>query len=95
MDAEVDPKFGRSQYFLIVDPDNMNFEVIDNQNIDIAQGSGIQTAQLISDKKVLTVFTGNCRPNARRVLEASGIKVVTGVSGKVRNVLTNYIPKAK
>ena len=92
-EAEVDPRFGRAQFFLIVDPETMDFEVIENSNIEAAQGAGIQTAQLISSKNVGTVLTGDCGPNAQRVLQSSGVNVITGISGKVRDVLSQYKSK--
>lgn len=95
LEAEVDPNFGRAQYFLIVDPETMDFEVIDNPNIEALQGAGIQTAQLISNKNTGTVLTGNCGPNAQRILQSSGIKVITGVNGKVKDVLSKYKPELR
>jgi predicted Fe-Mo cluster-binding NifX family protein len=91
LEAEIDPKFGRSQYFLIVDPETLDFEVIENPNIEAAQGAGIQTAQLISNNKnVGTLLTGDCGPNAQRVLQSSGITVITGTSGKIKDALSKY-----
>ena len=37
LDAEIDPRFGRCQYFIIVDPDTMNFEALNNSG---GMGSG-------------------------------------------------------
>ena len=88
--ADVDPKFGRAPYFLIVDPHSMEFEVIENPNIEAAHGAGIQTAQLIASKNVGAVLTGNCGPNAQRVLQSSGIEVITNVSGKAEDALSKY-----
>jgi predicted Fe-Mo cluster-binding NifX family protein len=90
LNADVDPKFGRARYFLIVDPQSMDFEVIENPNIQAAHGAGIQTAQLIASKNVSAVLTGNCGPNAQRVLQSSGIEVVTNVSGKAGDALSKY-----
>ncbi|MBC8357703.1 MAG: hypothetical protein ISS41_06800 [Candidatus Aminicenantes bacterium] len=95
LDSEVDPQFGRAQYFLIVDPETMDFEVVNNPNIEAAHGAGIQTAQLISNKNVGAVLTGNCGPNAQRVLQSSGVKVITGVTGKVEDVLSKYKSEVK
>jgi predicted Fe-Mo cluster-binding NifX family protein len=91
LEAEVDPKFGRARYFLIVDPNTMEFEVIENPNVEAAHGAGIQTAQLVSSKNVGALLTGNCGPNAQRVLQSSGIKVITGVSGRIEDALSKYI----
>lgn len=93
--AELDPQFGRAQYFLIVDPETMDIEVLENPNKDAAQGAGVQTAQLISNKNVVTVLTGNCGPNALRILQSSGINVITGSSGKVMDVLSKYKSEVK
>ena len=53
-------------------------------------GAGIATAQAIAAKGVEVVLTGNCGPNAYQVLKAAGIKVITGVSGKVQDALHDY-----
>ena len=90
LDAEVDPRFGRCRYFIIVDPDSMEFEVVENSGAMAGGGAGISTAQVIADKGVEVVLTGNCGPNAFQVLSAAGIKVITGVSGKVRNTVQDY-----
>jgi predicted Fe-Mo cluster-binding NifX family protein len=90
LDAEIDPRFGRCQYFIIVDPDTMNFEVVDNSSGMGSGGAGISTAQLIAGKGVEAVLTGNCGPNAYQVLSAAGIKVITGVSGKVKDAIQSY-----
>ena len=95
LDAEVDPNFGRARYFLIFDPQSQEFEVVENPNIEVAQGAGIQTAQLISSHGVGTVLTGSCGPNAQRVLNSSGIKVVTGTKGKVKDVLAKFNKEVK
>ncbi|GAI98203.1 unnamed protein product, partial [marine sediment metagenome] len=83
LDAEVDPRFGRCQYFIIVDPETMQFEAIENSSAIASGGAGISAAQMIASKRVEAILTGNCGPNAYQVLSPAGIKVITGVSGKV------------
>ena len=90
LDAEVDPRFGRCQYFVIIDPDSMGFEAVENGADLAGGGAGIATAQMIADRGVEAVLTGNCGPNAFQVLSAAGIKVVTGVSGKVQDAVQDY-----
>jgi predicted Fe-Mo cluster-binding NifX family protein len=90
LDTEIDPRFGRCQYFIIADPDTMEFEALENSGAMAGGGAGISTAQTIVGKGVEAVLTGNCGPNAYQVLEAAGVKVVTGVSGKVRDAIQNY-----
>jgi predicted Fe-Mo cluster-binding NifX family protein len=90
LDAEIDPRFGRCQYFVIVDPETMQFETIENSSGMAGGGAGISTAQMIASKGVETVLTGNCGPNAYQVLSAAGIKVVISVSGKVSEAIKDY-----
>jgi predicted Fe-Mo cluster-binding NifX family protein len=90
LDADVDPRFGRCQYLVLVDPDTMSFEIIYNSGSMGSGGAGIATAQLFTGKGVEAVLTGNCGPNAYGVLSAAGIKVITGVSGKVQDVINSY-----
>ncbi len=90
LDAEVDPRFGRCQYFLIVELNDLSFEAIENSNIAVGGGAGIQSAQLMAEKEVKTVVTGNCGPNAYQTLSAAGIEVIVGAAGIVREALERY-----
>ena len=90
LESDVDPRFGRCQYFIIVDPETMEFEAVDNDNTIASGGAGISTAQMILGKRVEAVITGNCGPNAHQVLSAAKIKVITGVAGSVRDAIQGY-----
>jgi len=90
LDGEVDPRFGRCQYFVIVDPQTMEFETLDNSNAMAAGGAGISTAQMIAAKAVEAVLTGNCGPNAYQTLSAAGVQVMSGVSGKIKDAVEAY-----
>lgn len=90
LDAEVDPRFGRCSYFIIVDPETEEFEALDNASAMAGGGAGISTGQVIASKGVEVILTGNCGPNAYQVLSSAGIKVVTGVSGKVKDAIEEY-----
>ena len=95
LDSEVDPRFGRAQNFLFIDPETLKFEVLENPNLEATQGAGIQTAQLVASKNVAAVLTGSCGPNALRVLQASGIRVMTGITGSVQDALAEYESEEK
>jgi predicted Fe-Mo cluster-binding NifX family protein len=90
LDAEVDPRFGRCRCFIFIDPETMQFEVAENSSAMAAGGAGISAAQMVADKGVQAVLTGNCGPNAYQVLSAADIPVITGVSGSVRDAAQQY-----
>jgi predicted Fe-Mo cluster-binding NifX family protein len=90
LDAEVDPRFGRCQCFVVVDPATEELEVLDNEAAMMSGGAGIQAAQMVANSGVDAVITGNLGPNAADTLAATGLKVYLGVAGTVRQALKQY-----
>ncbi len=91
MDAEVDPRFGRAKFFIVVDLDTGDFSAHDNtQNLNAAQGAGIQAAQNVVNLGVEAVITGNVGPKAFTALEAGNVKQYIGAAGSVRDTLEKY-----
>ncbi|MBW1739033.1 MAG: NifB/NifX family molybdenum-iron cluster-binding protein, partial [Deltaproteobacteria bacterium] len=90
LDDNVEARFGRCAYFLIIDTDTMQLETIENPNMALGGGAGIQSAQLMSEKGVTTVLTGNCGPNAFNVFGQAGIQVIVGVSGNIRTAVEQF-----
>ena len=88
LSSDVVPRFGRCKYFIIVDTDSMAFEAV--LNTPGAGGAGIAAGELVAAHGVKAVLTGDCGPNAFQVLSAAGIEVITGVSGKVQDVVEDY-----
>ena len=88
--AEIDPRFGRCQTFVIYDTETETFEALENPNITAGGGAGIQTAQAMAEQVVQAVLTGNVGPNAFRTLSAAGIGIYAGVSGKVSEAVDQF-----
>jgi len=89
--SDMDPRFGRAAYFIIVDAETMKYEVVDNkQNLNLPQGAGIQAGKTIVDNHADVLITGNCGPKAFLVLEQAGVKIVTGAGGKIKDVVLQY-----
>ena len=89
LDAQIDPRFGRCSYFLVVDSETMSFESISNESAMASGGAGIQAAQTVVKAGVQLIITGNVGPNAFQTLSAAGIKVFTG-SGSVKEAVEQY-----
>ena len=81
LDDIIDTRFGRCQYFIIADTKNLQFETIQNPGLSAGGAAGIQAAQLLVDKGIEAVLTGNIGPKAFKVLTEAGIKIVAGLSG--------------
>jgi predicted Fe-Mo cluster-binding NifX family protein len=91
LESEIDPRFGRAGFFLLVDPETMEVKVIENkQNLQLPQGAGIQAAQIVVEQGAKTVLTGNCGPKAFKVLQAAGVNVGIGISGTVQEAVNQY-----
>lgn len=90
LDSQMDPRFGRCQYFIFVDPETMEFEVSENEGLMASGGAGVQAAQLIVQKGAKALVTGNLGPNAASALSASGIKVYLVSGGTIKEVAEAY-----
>lgn len=90
LDSRVDSRFGRCQYFVIADTDTLEYEAIQNPNIESMGGAGIQSAQLVASKRAQAVLTGNVGPNAFQTLNTGGIDIYTGVSGSIKEAIEAY-----
>ncbi len=91
LDSQVDPRFGRAAKFVLVETDTGEFNVVDNaQNLQAAQGAGIQAAQNVVNAGAKAVVTGHCGPKAFTALNAGGIDTYTGASGAVKDALEAY-----
>jgi len=86
----MDPRFGRCQYFIFADPQSLELEAIENPNLGASGGAGIQSAQLVANRGVEAVITGQVGPNAYSTLQAGKVRIITGVGGKVRDLLEKY-----
>lgn len=91
LEAPLDSRFGRAPKFLVYDLESDTFEVIDNrQNLNAAQGAGIQSAETVARTGANGLVTGHCGPKAFRVLTAAGIKIYTTEASTVAEALGQY-----
>ncbi|MBU0744358.1 MAG: NifB/NifX family molybdenum-iron cluster-binding protein [Gammaproteobacteria bacterium] len=90
LESQIDPRFGRCAYFIIWDDETNAFEAIANPNIDVGSGAGIQSAQLVIEKKVSMVITGEVGPKAEKVLKEGRLQIITEAKGLVKDIVEKY-----
>ena len=91
LSAKIDPRFGRAKNFIVFNTENEEFAAIDNlQNLNAAQGAGIQSAQNVINTGSTALITGNCGPKAFRVLAAGKVKVYKAADGTVEDNIKKF-----
>ena len=92
MNSQIDVRFGRCPYFVIVDIENKEVkgsEAIENVSATQMGGAGITAAQMVADKGVKAVISGNVGPRAFSVFEQLGIEVYQG-TGTVKEAVERF-----
>ena len=95
MSAQMDERFGRCAYFLIVDSETMKFTAFANPASELSGGSGPSAVREITKHGVEVILTGQVGGNAQRALEAAGIEIVVGSAGTVREAIESYLKSQK
>ena len=89
--SPVDPRFGRAKYFLVVDTETGDLSTADNrENLNAAQGAGIQAGKNVVDLGVEALITGHVGPKAFATLQAGGVAVYTGATGTVADAVEQF-----
>jgi predicted Fe-Mo cluster-binding NifX family protein len=93
LESDVDARFGRCSYFLIVEIENKkikNFKAIENTGKDQAGGAGITAGEIVAKQKVDAIITVNLGPRAFSVFEQFKIKAYQG-EGKIKEVVQKFL----
>lgn len=85
IDSPVDQRFGRARYFVLYDTDTEDWSTHDNkQNLQAAQGAGIQAGQAVINLGADALVTGHCGPKAFTTLVAGEVEIYSGATGTVK-----------
>ena len=91
LESEVDPRFGRGAYYLLIDTDNLDHVALENESGRIsAQGAGVQAAQRVAESGAKAVLTGHVGPKAHQTLTAAGIAIYSNVTGTVQEAVARF-----
>lgn len=81
----------RCGYLLIVDPDTMQYEVVQNPLVSLwGPAAGKLFAQLVLQNDVHTILAGSCGDNTLKALRDAGIKIFVGMTGSVRRAVEQF-----
>jgi len=91
LSASVDRVFGRCAWFLFVDSETMACEAQENKNADAASGAGTSCAQLVLEREVDAVISGQVGPNAYEALKQGEVKIfIVPQDSSVREAINKY-----
>lgn len=91
LNSIVDQRFGRAPQFIVYDLDDDSFRVVaNNQNLQAAQGAGIQSARTVAGTGVQAVITGNVGPKAFQALNAAKIQIYLAKGGTVKEAVEAF-----
>ncbi|MCU0608860.1 MAG: NifB/NifX family molybdenum-iron cluster-binding protein [Chitinispirillaceae bacterium] len=87
-ESPIDPRFGRAKFFVVYDDESKNYTPIDNvQNLQAAQGAGIQSAATVVNAGCTVLISGHCGPKAFIALNKAGVAVYAVKGGTVREAI--------
>jgi predicted Fe-Mo cluster-binding NifX family protein len=90
--SKIDPRFGRCRQFLLYNTDTESFAALDNaQNLQAAQGAGVQAAAAVVNAGCTVLLTGHCGPKAFAALQAANVEVCSGAEGTVKEAVDAYL----
>lgn len=90
IESILDPRFGRATFFIFADTDTMEIESIENPAASVGGGAGITSAQLMVDRGIEAVITGNVGPNAMNVLRTANIQLYKGSPVTVKENIDKF-----
>ena len=88
LQSEIDPRFGRAAYYMIVNTETNEVTAHNNSDgINASNGAGTGAAQTLSEYGVKALYTGSVGPKAAEVLNQANIPYYENNSGTVQSLL--------
>jgi predicted Fe-Mo cluster-binding NifX family protein len=91
IDQPFNPRFGRADYFILVDSDTQEWEAHANPAAQARVGAGPQAVQFIAEQGADIVVSGRFGPKAFSALQAAGIKAYVASDGTINDVLQQFL----
>ena len=91
LDKPFSPRFGRADYFILIDSATRAWEAFPNPAVNTRGGAGPQAVQFIAEKGAEVIISGRYGPSAFSALEAAGIQALIAHQGTVSEVFSQYL----
>jgi Uncharacterized conserved protein len=89
LDSFVAEDFGHAPFFLIVDSETLDYQVVENEFVR-EMGAGMKVANAIVGLGVEVVITGGIGSHGIDILSKAGIKVVSDEEGTVEESINDF-----
>ena len=90
--SPVDMRFGRAEYFVVYNTEDCTYAAMDNkQNLQAAQGAGIQAAATVVNVGCKVLITGHCGPKAFTALQKAGVEVYGTEDVSVKTAIESFL----
>lgn len=91
IESDVDPRFGRGAYFIVVDSDTLEWQAHANPGVGASGGAGTLAAQFAANQHAGSVISGDFGPNAYNALQAAGIGMyLLGTNSTVKQAIEHF-----
>ena len=90
LNARVEDRMSIAPWLIVVDTHDMSFEAAQAPRVSAGPGAGIQALTLLLEMEAQTLMVGYIAPHIAQSLESSGIKVITGISGRVQDLIKQH-----
>lgn len=90
-ESQVDRRFGRASFFILIDTENNDYEIIENEAKDEATGAGFKVVKNLMSLGIDEIIAGEIGPKAAVLIEEFDIPTYKlGELKSVAEVLKNY-----
>ena len=91
LEGKVDERFGRARKIVLYDMTTKKHSIVDNaNNLNAAQGAGIQAAQNVVRLGAKAIISGHFGPKAYRTLQMAGLEVYSATDMTVNEAIKRF-----
>ncbi|WP_462325948.1 NifB/NifX family molybdenum-iron cluster-binding protein [Desulfoplanes sp.] len=91
LDGAVASRLGTARHLLVIETDDMSFEVLDGPPRSSGPGAGVMAVSLVVNMGARVILVGHVASHIVDALKKQGIDVVTEVTGTVADAVDDYV----